>query len=266
MNSAISVPLPSVIRVILVDDERLLREHVRERLEVHPEIEIVGEADGVKTAADLVATTKPDVIFLDVQMPPECGFDLLPLLEWVDPQPLVVFVTAFDRYALKAFDVNAIDYLTKPVLPERMAKTIQRLKQSLADQRSNAGSRNPADAPPSQLDTAPLEERDLIRLQDGRFVRMVKVYQIAAAQAEGNYTRIIAAGGKGVMIRSSLVYWEDRLPGTLFFKISHRLLINRGQVQQIKRLDREFSEVFLHGIDEPLLLSRIEVRRLKSMV
>ncbi len=69
---------------------------------------------------------------------------MLPLLEWADPQPLVVFVTAFDRYALKAFEVNAIDYLTKPVLPERMAKTIQRLKQSLADQRSNAGSRCPS--------------------------------------------------------------------------------------------------------------------------
>jgi len=214
----------------------------------------------------LVAMTKPDVIFLDVQMPLECGFELLPLLEWVDPQPLVVFVTASDLYAVKAFEVNAIDYLTKPVLPERMAKTIQRLKQSLAVRRINAGSRNPADADPGPLDTAPLEERDLIRLQGGRSARMVKVYQIAAAQAQGNYTRIIVAGGNGVMIRSSLVYWEDRLPGTLFFKISRRLLINRAEVQKIKRLDRESSEVFLHGIDEPLLLSRIEVRRLKSLI
>jgi two-component system LytT family response regulator len=266
MKSVAADSFPSPIRAILVDDEPLLRQHLRERLMAHPEIEIVGEAHGVRSAADLVATVKPYVIFLDVQMPPDNGFDLLPLLEWVEPRPAVVFVSAYDKYALKAFDTHALDYLTKPVHPARLAKTIARLQQSLADPRSVSMANENPQPPSGGTSSGPLEAMDLVRLQDGGHIRMVEVGQIAAAQVQGDYTRIFAAGGKPVMIKSTLSQWEHQLPAALFSKISRRFLINRRQIKQIAPLDRENTHVFLNGIGEPLLLSRIELRRLKGVL
>jgi len=254
------------IRAILVDDEPLMCDHLRERLAAHPEIVIVGEAHGVRSAADLVAAAKPDVIFLDVQMPPDNGFNLLPRLEWVEPQPALVFVTAYDKYALKAFETHALDYLTKPVHPARLSKTIVRLQQLLADRRHAARADKKQDSPSTEASAVPLEAMDLVRLQDGGYIRMVEVRQIAAAQVDGDYTRILAAGGKVVMIKSTLSSWERKLPSSLFHKISRRLLINCKQIKHIARLDRENSQVFLNGIAEPLLLSRIELRRLKAFL
>jgi len=266
MNSSTAPSPPESIRAILVDDEPLLREHLRERLEAHPEIDLVGEAHGVNSAAELVAAAKPDVIFLDVQMPPETGFELLPRLEGMVPRPVVVFVTAHDRYALKAFDANAFDYLTKPVHPARLAKTISRIQQAIADQRLIATLGEPAESSEAKEAGDPLDAMDLIPLQDGAYIRMVEVGQIAAAEIQGDYTRIFAAGGRAVMIKSTLSLWENKLPSSLFCKISRRLLINRKQVRQITQLNRENTQVFLKGIEESLLLSRIEIRRLKVVL
>ena len=132
MNAARATMQPKAIRAILVDDESLLRQHLRKRLERHPEIVVVGEADNVQSAAELVAATRPEIIFLDVQMPPDNGFELLRRFEGMDPPPAVVFVTAFDGYAQRAFDAHAVDYLTKPVHPDRLAQTVERLKRAVA--------------------------------------------------------------------------------------------------------------------------------------
>lgn len=266
MNSTTAPSPPKSIRAILVDDEPFLRQHLRERLAAHPEIDLVGESHGVKSAADLVSAEKPDVIFLDVQMPPETGFDLLPRLEGIVPRPVVVFVTAYDRYALKAFDANAFDYLTKPVHPARLARTIARLKQAMADQRLIANLGDPAASSDAKGAGGLLDAMDLIPLQDGAYIRVVKVGQIAAAAIQGDYTRIFAAGGRAVMIKSTLSLWENKLPPSLFCKVSRRLLINRTQVRQIAPLNRENTQVFLNGIEESLLLSRIEIRRLKGVL
>ena len=252
------------IRVVLVDDEPLMRQHLRERLMAHPEIEIVGEARGVRSAADLVATVKPDVVFLDVQMPPDNGFDLLPMLERFDPLPAVVFVTAFDRYALRAFEVHAMDYLTKPVRPDRLAQTVARLQRALSQPHAG-GAAIPVLVPPLTPET-PLEAADLVRLQDGSYLRFVEAGRIAAAQSQGDYTRILAAGGKPVLIKSTLSHWEARLPLGIFFRISRSLLINCQQIQQVSQLDREKTQVFFNDIAEPLTLSRLEFRRLRSFV
>ena len=166
------------IRAILVDDEPLMREHLRERLEAHLEIEIVGEAHGVRSAMDLVVRARPDVIFLDVKMPPDNGFNLLPKLEWVEPRPAVVFVTAYDKYALRAFETHALDYLTKPVHPARLVKTIARLQQSLADRRRADRANENQDSLSTEAPAVPLEAMDLVRLQDGGYIRMVEVGRI----------------------------------------------------------------------------------------
>jgi len=255
---------PKALRAILVDDESLLRQHLRERLERHPEIVVVGEAHNVQSAAELVAATRPEIIFLDVQMPPDDGFDLLPLLEHLVPRPAVVFVTAFDRYAVKAFDVHALDYLTKPVHPDRLAQTVARLKQVLSQPGAGLAA-NPARVPPPAPDT-PLEPADLVPLQDGGYLRFVIAGRIAAAQSQGDYTRILAAGGKPVMIKSTLSHWEARLPTGIFCRISRSLLVNYQQIQHLSRLDRENTQVFFNDIAEPLTLSRIEFRRLRNFV
>ena len=264
MNSAAANTLPKPIRVILVDDEPLMREHLRERLMAHPEIEIVGEARGVRSAADLVATVKPDVVFLDVQMPPDNGFDLLPMLERFDPLPAVVFVTAFDRYALRAFEVHAMDYLTKPVRPDRLAQTVARLRRALSQPGAGAAA-SPALRPPLVPET-PLEAADMVRLQDGRYMRFVEASRIAFAESRGDYTCILAAGGKPVMTKSTLAHWEARLPGEFFSRISRSLLVNCQQIQQVSRLDRERTQVFFKDIAEPLTLSRLEFSRLSNLL
>ena len=264
MNAARTTLPPNAIRAILVDDESLLRQHLRERLERHPEIVIVGEADNIQSAVELVAATRPEVIFLDVQMPPDNGFDLLPRLEHIDPLPAVVFVTAFDRYALRAFEVHALDYLTKPVHPDRLAQTVSHLQRTLSQPKAGAVA-SPSLVPHLTPET-PLEAADLVRLQDGNYLRFVEAGRIAVALSQGDYTRILAAGGKPVMIKSTLSYWEARLPLNLFSRISRGLLVNCQQIQRVARLDRETTQVFFNDIAEPLTLSRIEFRRLRSFV
>jgi two-component system LytT family response regulator len=262
MNSA-RLPLPSnAIRAILVDDESLLRQHLREHLERHPEISIVGEAHNVQSAAELVNVARPEIIFLDVHMPPDNGFDLLPRLEGMDPRPALVFVTAFDRYALRAFDVHALDYLTKPVHPERLAETVNRLKRALSHPGAGAAA-GPAQFP-DLIPETPLEAAELVPLREVGYLRFVEAGRIAAAQSQGDYTRIIAAGGKPVLIKSTLSRWEARLPVGLFSRISRSLLVNCQQIRLVSRLDREKTEVFFKDIEEPLTLSRIESRRLRS--
>jgi two-component system LytT family response regulator len=262
MNAAFAPLPPNAIRAILVDDESLLRQDLRDRLKRHPEIVIVGEAQDVQSAAELVAATRPEVIFLDVHMPPDNGFDLLPRLEHIVPLPAVVFVTAFDRHALRAFEVHALDYLTKPVHPDRLAQMVSRLQRTLS--LPNAGvAASPALVLPLVLET-PLEVADMVRLQDGRYLRFVEADRIAAAQSQGDYTRILAAGGKPVMIKSTLAYWEARMPARLFFRISRSLLVNCQQIQHVSRLDREKTKVFFKDIAEPLTLSRLEFSRLRS--
>jgi two-component system LytT family response regulator len=264
MNAAPATLPPRALRAILVDDESLLRRDLRGRLEQHPEIVIVGEADNVQSAVDLVAATRPEIIFLDVQMPPDNGFDLLPRLEGMDPLPVVVFVTAFDRYALRAFEVNALDYLTKPVHPDRLALTVARLQRALSPPHAGAAA-SPALMPPLVPET-PLEVSDLVRLQDGRYLRFVEAGRIAAAQSQGDYTRIHAAGGKPVMIKSTLAHWEARLPAGLFSRISRRLLVNGSLIQQVSRPGREKIHLVFKDVAQPLTLSRLEFRRLRSLL
>ena len=173
------------IRAVLVDDDQAVRMHLSERLAVHPSIEIVGEADRARSAIDLIERLKPDVVFLDVQMPGGTGFSLLPLLGDMCPPPEVVFVTAYDKYALKAFETNALDYLTKPVSAPRLAITVQRLQNRLFTAAEAPKSELQASVPPRAL-----EMRDLVLLREKTFFRIVEAGEICAVEAEADYTHI----------------------------------------------------------------------------
>ena len=258
MNRKSEKPMPPRFRAIVVDDEPPARTHLVTRLKAHPEIEIVGEADDVTSAFALVKSEKPDVIFLDIHMPRRSGFMLLPLLEKVDPLPAIVFVTAFDEYAIRAFEANALDYLTKPVLPQRLSKTISRL---ITSDRS----------------TLPLSEKskrlgieDLVLLRSGAFSMMVKLREIAAIESEGDYTKVLLADEEGkerrVLMKQTLSSWECQFPEDLFSKVSRSLLVNTKAVSRLVKRDPSNWELHLQGIKSPILLSNLESKRLREVL
>ncbi len=249
---------PPRLRAILVDDEPPARTHLAIRLKAHPEIEIVNEAHDVPSALALVESERPDVIFLDIQMPRMNGFALLPKLEPLDPQPAVVFVTAFDEYAIKAFEANALDYLTKPVSPERLAKTISRL---IKRDRSTL---------PSSGKIKCLGMEDLVLLRSGAFSMMVKIQKIAAIESQGDYTKILLADEEGkerrVLMKQTLSSWESQMPEELFFKVSRSLLVNTKAVSGLVKRNLTTWELRFEGLKPPILLSNLESKRLRKVL
>ena len=272
MSSNSEQPTPPRLRAILVDDEPLARLHLATRLKAHSEIEIVGEAEDISSAVALISSKRPDVIFLDIQMPKKNGFDLLPLLEKVDPQPAVVFVTAYDEYAIKAFEAHALDYLTKPVSAARLAKTILRLNKLWARATGDTapwipeGATSESVSPPAAERGEPLEPEDLVLLREKSLSMMVKAREIAAIESQGDYTQIFLGEGKILMMKRSLSSWGSQLPAGLFIKVSRRLLVNRKSVARMEKKNLLSWELHLGGAITPLLLSNLESKRLREML
>lgn len=193
---------------LIVDDERLARNELRRLLAAHPEIEIAGEARNVEEALQLAVEVKPDLLFLDIQMPGQNGFELLERLERV---PQVIFTTAYDEYALKAFEVNAIDYLLKPIAPERLAAALERV-----------GSRRSAVMPGTQQ----------IFVRDGERCWFVRVNEVALLESEGNYTRLYFGQNRPLLLKS-LNYLEGRLDTAMFFRASRKHILNLTFIESI---------------------------------
>ena len=202
------------MKALLIDDERLARLELRRLLAAHPAIEVAGEAANAEEAEVLIESLQPDVLFLDVQMPGRDGFELLASL---DRAPRTVFVTAYDEHALRAFEVSAIDYLLKPVSPDRLAAAVQRLlaPESPAPQ---AGVRIPA--------------TQQIFVRDGERCWFVRLAGVALFESEGNYTRLHFTGHRPLVARS-LSYLEARLDPEIFFRASRRHIINLRMVDAI---------------------------------
>jgi len=190
------------MKALLIDDERLARAELRRLLEKHPDIEIAGEARNAEEALELIGRLEPELIFLDIQMPGSNGFELLAQL---DRAPLVIFTTAFDEYALRAFEVNALDYLLKPVAPDRLAAALARI--------SNVKPR-PAMAGDQQ-----------IFVKDGERCWFVAIRDIVLLESEGNYTRLFFGTNRPLVLRS-LNYLEERLDAAMFFRASRKHILH----------------------------------------
>ncbi|HIL57247.1 MAG TPA: response regulator transcription factor, partial [Rhodothermales bacterium] len=245
----------TALRAVLVDDERLARVELRRLLAEHPEVEVVGEAADAPAARDLLAAlgeagTPPDVLFLDIQMPGETGFDLLASLEAVPPA--VVFVTAYDEHALRAFEVSALDYLVKPVAPARLAAAVARLE--------------PADEPPAETDRQPpeagyLTADDRVFVKDGDRLHFVRLGNVRLFESEGNYVRLYV-GRETPLVLRSLNQLEERLDPAVFFRASRRHLLN---LEHVTGLEDWFGGALRATLDggETVELSRRAAQRFR---
>lgn len=234
---------------IIVDDERLARRELRAMLEEShaSAVRVVGEAERVRTAAELVRTCDADVVFLDVQLAGESGLELLSL---IDPSVAVVFVTAFDQYAVRAFEVNALDYLLKPVAPARLARAIDRL-----------GKPNDWVAAPSTEPKLAYQDRLFLRLDDR--MGFVKVAEIASIVSDGDYSVVRLASGRTHRARKSLREWVARLPENAFARVHRSTIVNLEFVERVEEWSHFSYRLYLRGVPEPVTMSRRYAGQLK---
>lgn len=244
-----------MFRALLIDDEPPARDLLRRLLAAHAsQVEIVGEARSVSDAVEKCARLRPDLLFLDVQMPREDGFALLPRL--TPPVPAIIFVTAYDQFAVRAFDVNAVDYLLKPLVPERLARALAKLA---------AGNDQPANASDAAASlTAPLQAGDTVFLRSDNFFRTVPVSALTHIEAEENYTRVHFADGAPMLVRRPMGEWEKLLPSTLFVRVDRSLIVNRTAVQRLEVVSRDIAHAHLAGRRDPLVLARRASLRLRQ--
>lgn len=252
------------LNALIVDDEGPARRWLKELLEVHDEIAVSAEADSVENARLALERQTVDVVFLDVQMPPETGFDLLP---HVRKGTRIVFVTAYDSFAVKAFEANALDYLLKPVHPERLAETVRRLADSINDGELPSSNPSQSDNQTAQsLLKSRLQLEDLLPLRDRDLLRMVPVNQVAGIKAEGAYTWVIISGQRGMLVLQSISEWEERLPNPPFVRLDRSRLLNLQRIKEATIIDRDKTLVFLDGVSEPFELGRSAARRLRHLL
>lgn len=206
-----------MIQTLIVDDERLARQELIALLKAHPEIHIVGEAENVDDALDKIDKLQPQLLFLDIQMPEKNGFDFL---EELVESPAVIFCTAYDEYALKAFESNALDYILKPVNPERLKDAISKVSVQISDkEKQQKGSRLP-------------ESRQVF-IKDGDKCWFVNVSEIRLIESVGNYAKILFHEHRP-LIHRTLNELEQRLPQDAFFRANRKEIINLRFIDKIE--------------------------------
>jgi two-component system LytT family response regulator len=235
-----------VLRALIVDDERLARDAIRRLLSARDDVEIVGEADSLARAVEAIRGTQPDVVFLDIALGDGDGFELIAALERL---PMVVFVTAYAEYAVEAFGVDAVDYLLKPVEPERLAEALVRVERTRAQ-------RNEGKPAASSVITLKTPKQTVFARPD----------EIAALRADGDFTRVLLAGRPEVMIWRTLTHFDALLPSPPFFRLSRSLIVNRDRLRQVDSQARDGAVITLEGIPAPLAVGRTANQRLREIL
>lgn len=227
------------VRALIIEDNAAARAALRERLRAHPEVAVVGEAGTVGRARTLLALRNYDLVFLDVRLRGGLGFGLVPQ---VTPAARIIFVTAFDEYALRAFEVNALDYLLKPVTPGRLAAALARLAAA-----------TDGSAPPF---AGRLHVSDLVHLRTDAGSHFVEAGAISAILAELNYTLVHLAGGARHLVRRSMKSWEAQLDSHAFVRIGRDAVVNLAHVIRHERDEHKSGRLWVTGRTEPLQASR----------
>jgi two-component system LytT family response regulator len=243
------------MRALVIDDERLARKELIHLLSQYDHVDVVGEAANVDDAKEKIDALLPDVVFLDIQMPEKTGFDLL---EELDNVPHVIFTTAYDEYALKAFQVNALDYLLKPIEPKRLSEAIERLQKKLQDQTQHTEEAS------SKSGDKKLTLEDQVFVKDGDRCWFVKLINVRLFESDGNYIKVYFENNKP-MIHKSLNALDERLDEKSFFRASRKHIINLSWVEAIEPWFNGGLVVTLKGGDR-IEVSRRQAARFKDMM
>lgn len=238
------------MRTLVIDDERLARKELISLLDVYTEIEVIGECSNAEEAIEMIKEKQPDLIFLDIQMPGKNGFEMLEELVTV---PKVIFVTAFDEYAIKAFQVNALDYVLKPIDPERLSSAIEKLNEELAE---------PITEGLQNEDI--LDSEDQIFLKDGDKCWFVTLKDVRMFISEGNYVRVMFDDQKPLVLRS-LNNLEKRLDEREFFRANRKYIINLKWVEKIETWFNGGLMVMIKG-GEQVEVSRRQSSKFKELL
>lgn len=234
-------------KALIIEDERLARNELKRLLKEFPEIEVIGEATNAKEGIQMIDEQQPDLIFLDIQMPGKTGFEMLEELEKV---PQVIFVTAYDEHALKAFEINALDYLMKPVEPQRLAEAIAKLK--------------PRNEETIITNDHPLSEHDQVFVKDGERCWFVKLSDIRLFESVGNYAKVYFGPNKPLILKS-LNALEERLDKKVFFRANRKHIINLRLVDKIETYFNGGLLIDLQG-GERIEVSRRQAVKFKEMM
>ncbi len=239
-------------KAIIIDDERLARTELKKLLLDFPQIEVVGEAANANEGLEKIESLSPDLIFLDIQMPGKTGFDML---QELDKAPHVIFTTAYDEYALKAFEVNALDYLMKPVEPKRLADAIQKLQ--LADEKEMAASL-------ASIHRGILTDADQIFVKDGERCWFVKLGEVRLFESVGNYAKVFFGTNKPLILKS-LNALEERLDERIFFRANRKHVVNLRMIEKIEPYFNGGLLLELQG-GEKVEVSRRQAVKFKEMM
>jgi two-component system LytT family response regulator len=236
------------LKTVIVDDEWLVRSELRTMLAGYPEIAVAGEAANVEQAIPLIRAIQPAVIFLDIQMPGASGFDLL---DQVDTAAKIIFITAYDKYALRAFEVNALDYLLKPISTERLQKAIKRLC---------------VQEPATMAVRQKAVYDDAIYVLVNGSLKFIKLPLLKCVTAEGNYSFLYYADRPRALVSKTLQEWEDLLPENYFVRIHRSTIVNFAHVERVKKLRNYSHEVSVRGIEKSFIMSRRYAAKLKNVL
>lgn len=241
------------MKAIIIDDERLARLELRKLLQEFPEVEVIDEATNAEEGVSKIEMHQPDIIFLDIQMPGQTGFDMLSQLE---KAPQVIFTTAYDEFALKAFEVNALDYLLKPIEPKRLADTIQKL---------NGGDiREPRPELGGNSNNSPLSEHDQVFVKDGERCWFVRLSDIRLFESVGNYAKVFFGPNKPLILKS-LNALEERLDEKTFFRANRKHIVNLRMVDKVEPYFNGGLLLELKG-GEKIEVSRRQTVKFKEMM
>jgi two-component system, LytTR family, response regulator len=232
------------LQCLIVDDEPLARAQLRAMLEGESGIQVLGEAGHFNEAVAAIRSLKPDLVFLDIKMRGGGGFEILEALEY---PPAIVFVTAHDDFAIRAFEVNALDYLLKPVAAERLRATLERIREQSA----------PA--------ASALEESDLAFIPLGASGHFAAVRDILYIRSSGHYSEVVLSNASKRLVRQPFRDWVERLPATHFSQLDRSLIVNLGRIVSCSHASRSAAIIF-EGSSEALSVGHAAAKRLRELL
>nr|WP_321410852.1 LytTR family DNA-binding domain-containing protein [uncultured Allomuricauda sp.] len=205
------------IRAVIVEDSRLARNELKELIKLHNDLQLIGEASNVDDGVELIESETPDLLFLDINMPEKDGFDLL---EMLDEVPITIFTTAYDEYAIKSFEYNALDYLLKPVSNKRFDMALEKVRAKMVSRQEDKNA------------AKKLTENSQIFIKDGEACWLVRIGDISLFEIVGNYTRVFF-DDKKPMLYKSLNQVEEKLPQDSFFRANRQQIVNTNYIENV---------------------------------